>query len=442
MTRRTKFQPSALLLAACAIGLGLLFIAAIGRAPNLRDFVFFQAGFLGLTAGPCLALYYLLQPKPAAPLPKRSVMLCLLLFLGLSLLLGALNQRLVQEILAIIERRFQHPSWHHLGLVLAAAVYLPLMMGALRRKWRERAYADFALAGGSLLFISSLYLPSGIHSAAHWESWIYRAFLEGQFSWTTFYELTTRFWVALPHLLGMLISPDSFAGFHVVNALMLWGKLLLLYAILRPVRFRARFRLPGCHALPRLPGEFGSAFAAVTAQSIQRLGIAGGGVFYARVSEDAKPAAFAGDLAGAGLQCRHKRDRLRPDSCCALAMDFVKAAHPGQEGQSDAGLAALSSDQIGASAAAFGAGYVVLQQLCLRRRFCGRRRLGGIDAAGGAHDRGLSPQLRRWLAHGIGQPGKWRATVAERPAARDCLGDGALLAAGGKSMRRRHPPKR
>ena len=241
MTRETKQMPSRLALAAIFIGLCLLLIAASGRMPNARDAVFFQAGFLGLTAGPCLALFYLWRINPARHLPFRAASLALLFLMSLSLLLWAWNPGIVKALLQIFERRFQHPSWHHLGLVLAAAVYLPLMASALRHKWRQRAVADLVVAGGALLFIIALYLPSGIHSVAHWESWIYRAFLEGQFSWTTFYELTTRFWVALPHLLGMLIAPDSFAGFHVVNALMLWGKLLLLYAILRRLGFPRLF---------------------------------------------------------------------------------------------------------------------------------------------------------------------------------------------------------
>ena len=154
---------------------------------------------------------------------------------------GLSETRLVNEVLGIIHRRFQQPYWQWVGLALAALIFLPLIGRALRSCLEQRRHADLLICGGYLAFLLLLFMPAGFDSIGHWETWNYRAFLEGQSSWNVSYELTTRFWVAVPHLLAMIISPDSFIGFHVTHLLIIWGKLVLLYGILRKLKFSRLF---------------------------------------------------------------------------------------------------------------------------------------------------------------------------------------------------------
>ena len=200
------------------------------------DFLFFQAGLLALILFPLLALYMLCRRQLDAPLPRRGLALLILGALLLSLALDLSSRELVVELLGVIHRRFRQPGWHWLGLILAAGLFPPLIWRALSRTWRSRDFPDLAVGGIFLLILALHFLPFGFDSIAHWESWTYRAFLEGQSSWNVDYELTTRFWVALPHLLATLISPESFFGFHLVQLLMLYAKLVLLYGILRKLK--------------------------------------------------------------------------------------------------------------------------------------------------------------------------------------------------------------
>lgn len=222
----------ALLVADCALG-----FFAIRRATSFSNFLFFHVGVLGLMLCPLLASYYLLRPQATNAFCPRNLLVILQFLLALALLLGAIESNPLRELLELIHRRFRHPSWQLLGLTLAAAVYLPLIVRRLRQKLRERQSADLAVASVFLLFLLFLYLPFGFNSIGHWESWGYRAYLEGQHSWNVEFELTTRFWVMAPHLLANIIAPDSFIGFHLVHLLILWAKLTLLFGILRLLGF-------------------------------------------------------------------------------------------------------------------------------------------------------------------------------------------------------------
>lgn len=223
---------STLLVADCALGL-----LAIRRAASFGDFLFFQIGAFGLMLCPLLASAYLLRPQGASASSQRALLVILLALLGLALLFGATDPNALRGLLEVLQRRFRHPSWQLLGLTLAAVVYLPLIVRRLRHKLRERQLPDLAAAGAFMLFLLLLYLPFGFDSVGHWESWGYRAYLEGQHSWNVEYELNTRFWVMTPHLLANIIAPDSFVGFHLAHLLILWAKLALLYGILRVLGF-------------------------------------------------------------------------------------------------------------------------------------------------------------------------------------------------------------
>lgn len=216
---------------------GLLAVLAIQRATGITDFLYFHIGLLGLMLCPLLAAFYLLRRRATDAFSVYWLTMSLLALLTIALLFGATESNLPSALLEIIHRRFQHSSWQWLGLALAAAIYLPLIFRKARQTLRERQTADLAVCGALLVFVIFLFLPFGFDSIGHWESWGYRAYLEGQHSWNVEYELNTRFWVMVPHLLGSIIAPDSFLGFHLVHLLILWGKLALLYGILRRLRF-------------------------------------------------------------------------------------------------------------------------------------------------------------------------------------------------------------
>lgn len=222
----------ALLVADCALG-----FLAIRRATGLADFLFFHTGVLGLMLCPLLATYYLLRPQATNAICLRALLVSLLFLLALALLLGAIDSNPLRELLEVLHRRFRHPSWQLLGLVLAAVVYLPLIVRRVRQKLLKRQLADLAVVSAFMLFLLFLYSPFGFNSIGHWETWGYRAYLEGQHSWNVEFELNTRFWVMAPHLLANIISPDSFVGFNLVHVLILWAKLTLLFGILRKIGF-------------------------------------------------------------------------------------------------------------------------------------------------------------------------------------------------------------
>ena len=216
-------------------------VLALQRAESFSEFLFFHVGLTGLLFCPLLALVFLFKRQLDEPLPIRPLTLALLTTLLLALLLGLSGTRLVNDVLGIIHRRFQQPYWHWIGLLLAGLIFVPLIGRALRNSFRQRRSADLLVCATFFAFLFLLYLPFGFHSIGHWETWTYRAYLEGQFSWNVSYELTTRFWVAVPHLLATIISPDSFVGFHVVHLFIFWGKLVLLYGILRKLKFSRLF---------------------------------------------------------------------------------------------------------------------------------------------------------------------------------------------------------
>lgn len=219
----------------------VLLLLSLQRNQGIIDFLYFHLGLTGLLFCPLLALVFLRKPRLDEPLPLRALGLSLLLCLLIALLAGLSETRLVNDVLGIIHRRFQQPYWQAVGLALAALIFLPLIWRALLYGLEQRRHTDLLVCGGYLAFLLLLFLPAGFDSIGHWETWNYRAWLEGQFSWNVSYELTTRFWVAVPHLLATIISPDSFVGFHVTHLLIIWGKLVLLYGILRKLKFSSLF---------------------------------------------------------------------------------------------------------------------------------------------------------------------------------------------------------
>ena len=218
---------------ALVTGVLLLSLLTTSKSSDSADFLFFNLGFVGLTFCPLVALYYLASRRFDLALPLPAFTMSLLTLMLLSLLFDLSDTTLVKDILGIIHRRFQQPYWQWVGLALAALIFLPLIWRALRKTLRSRQYSDLLVCGSFLVVLLLLYLPFGFDSIGLWETWSYRAFLEGQHSWNTDHELVTRFWVAVPHLLATIISPDSFVGFHLVHLLIFWAKMVLFYGTMR-----------------------------------------------------------------------------------------------------------------------------------------------------------------------------------------------------------------
>ena len=298
------------LLIGLAGAVSLLIVVAVYQSDNITEFLFFHSGIIGLLLCPLLAIYYLWRPQLIAPVSSRTALFALLSLTFISLVLGLSETDLVTNVLGIIHRRFREPYWQWVGLLLAASVYLPLMVQAVRAKWKQRHFADLIVCGTFFAFVFLLFLPFGFNSIGHWEAWGYRAYLEGQHSQNVAYELATRFWVMVPHLLATIIGPDSFVGFHLVHLLIFWAKLTLLYGILRKLKVFTASCLSHDAALHDLSGKFGLDIFAIVAQSIQHNGPVGGCLSHPGLPRKWKPLAPLGCVAGAGFQCCYQRNRL------------------------------------------------------------------------------------------------------------------------------------
>ncbi len=189
--------------------------------------------FIAIILPFALALYYVwihqLDNPPPSPVPVLiiffiAVIVCLLGVAG-----GIFS---VRQILRSLGDLFATPAWQTFGFAMAVCIFIPLIFESLRRGIRRKAKNDFVAIGGFFLFLLLLYLPFGIESIGHWEEWVFRAYLEGRPSKTSI-ELVARFWILVPHVASIVISPDSHVGFHLVNFLMFWGKMVLFYGILR-----------------------------------------------------------------------------------------------------------------------------------------------------------------------------------------------------------------
>ena len=184
-----------------------------------------------------LAVYFLLRYRLDKPLPLTWSSLILFAIAVAACLLGSANGILsIPQILQDTGQVFASPAWQFIGLILCALVFIPLLIQKLRAGIRAKAIADFAAIAAFLLFLLLLYLPFGFESIGHWEEWVSYAYLEGRPS-KLGVELVSRFWILVPHQLAIVISPDSFVGFHLVNLLMFWATMALLYGVLRQLKF-------------------------------------------------------------------------------------------------------------------------------------------------------------------------------------------------------------
>ncbi|MCY4540256.1 MAG: hypothetical protein OXE52_18725 [Chloroflexi bacterium] len=179
------------------------------------------------------AIYYLWTERINEPFPiGRNHILMLLVFLVLCLLCQTGDLFRINSLLNMLSEVFSSRAWQAFGLLLAGLVFTPLIFQALRAGLKNNSREDLVAIGAFLLFMLILYLPFGFDSVGHWETWVYRQYLESEQS-SVSSELVSRFWTLVPHVLSNLISPQSFLGYHLVNFLMFWGKLALFYGILR-----------------------------------------------------------------------------------------------------------------------------------------------------------------------------------------------------------------
>ncbi len=189
--------------------------------------------FLAIVSFLILALYYLWTERICEPIPfSRLQFLSLIAFLILCLLFQTGGLLRIDYLLNTLSRIFSSRAWQAVGLLLSGLVFIPLAARSLKSGLKNDSREDFIAIGTFLLFMLLLYLPFGFDSVGHWERWGWKAFLESDQPIISS-ELVSRSWSIIPEFLATLIDPESFAGYHLVNFFLHWGKLALLYGILR-----------------------------------------------------------------------------------------------------------------------------------------------------------------------------------------------------------------
>ena len=195
--------------------------------------VIHSLALMALLAPFVAAIYFLAIPRLEQPIPLNfNLLLAFVALYLLCLFLQSFRVLTLDSILDGLADIFVSPAWQVFGLVLAGLVFIPL---AIQETWKgvnRRAWADFIVVITLFAVVLMLYLPFGLDSIGHWEEWVFRAFLEGRPSKASV-EVGSRFWLLVPHVLANFISYGSFSGYHILNILMFWSKLLLFYVILR-----------------------------------------------------------------------------------------------------------------------------------------------------------------------------------------------------------------
>ncbi len=203
----------------------------------LLNFLAFVGGFTGLFSTLLLSLYYSVRFQPEKPFPIKNMMFTVLaLAVAIGLILLSDYQSLVLESASLLRSLFSSHQWQFFGVLLAGILIFPLIIDAIRQGIRNKATPDLLAICSFLAFVYLLYLPFGLSafdSIAQWEDWSYHAWLDGHsFDFLTS-ELAFRFWEIVPHTLAHTINPNSFAPLHLVNFLIYWTRLIVLYGILR-----------------------------------------------------------------------------------------------------------------------------------------------------------------------------------------------------------------
>ena len=212
-------------------------LVAVSSPPDINQrfdatALFFPLGFAGIVLCLLLCVWFLRYPA----LDRRLSLWwlgCAGVFFALGLLLWRHDIGLVDTLLGFVMRLLQAAHFPAVALALAVALYVPLAWRLLRRRDLSARARDLAAVGGLLGMALLVYLPLGFDSIGNYESWSFRTYVDGLRHWGVAYELITRPLTTLPHLVGSLLSPHSFVGFHVLNMLLIWGKAALFYGLLR-----------------------------------------------------------------------------------------------------------------------------------------------------------------------------------------------------------------
>ena len=255
----------------------LVVIVAVSSPPNINQqfdatALFFPLGFAGLVLCLLLCIWFLRYPSLDRPTFVVVAGLRGLVF-ALGLLLWRYDTGLVEALLGFVMRLLQAPHFPAVALALAVALYVPLAWRLLRRQDLSARARDLAAVGGLLGMALLVYLPLGFDSIGNYESWSFRTYVDGLRHWGVAYELVTRPLTTLPHLVGNLLSPHSFVGFHVLNMLLIWGKAALFYGLLRQHKIAPLIWVSDSDAVPGLSGQQPHLHAAFAAHPDERAGV-------------------------------------------------------------------------------------------------------------------------------------------------------------------------
>ena len=206
---------------------------------HLPDFLANLFGVALLPFFGLLALFYLWRNDIEKRPPFRALIIAtiaLLLCIALLRLTG--KAATIVGVLAFLRNLFLDLRWMYSGALLVPVLYGPLLMHAIWQGVKKRRFSEFAVAGVFLLFVGMLYLPFGFDTIGHWEEWFGRAYLEGFYRQRLYTELSQRYWFLVPHPIATSVSGETFHGYNLVYAGILWGKLALFYGILRQLNVR------------------------------------------------------------------------------------------------------------------------------------------------------------------------------------------------------------
>ncbi len=208
----------------------------------LPDVLVNVLGLAALGFFPLMAAYYLWTNSLDKRPPLRTIFLAML---ALCFCLAALRLMglplMIESALAIMRSIFVNPRWHMLGVIFSGFLYIPLALNALWQGLRKRQVADFVAVTGFLLIVVALYLPFGFASVGQWDEWTFYTFLKNM-PWSRMEsELTLRPFVLVASTISIMISSESFVGFNLVYALLLWARPVLIYSILRQVGVRRSY---------------------------------------------------------------------------------------------------------------------------------------------------------------------------------------------------------
>lgn len=175
--------------------------------------------------------------------PALRLVLAALIILALAVTLLRLSdvEFTIVGILAALRNLVSDRRWQHGSAIVALVFYAALAIWGISAGLRQRRYADLLAIGGMSLVVALLYLPFGLSMVGQWDEWTFRAHFE-HMHWPQLYrELTSRPLMLAPTLIAFAFDAESFVGFNVVYALLLWARPVMFYGIIRQLKVRPLF---------------------------------------------------------------------------------------------------------------------------------------------------------------------------------------------------------